>query len=106
MSNIRPKIKENSESFTNPNSPIAEMVVPLIVSGILLIVGIITIIVGIITILFDLKNNFGDKIVIINDLYKKVKKKAQTLGGSNSSKNNELRDGTRTTEISATRSIF
>ena len=52
---------ENSESFTNPNSPIAEMVVPLIVSGILLIVGIITMIIGIITILIDLKNNFENK---------------------------------------------
>ena len=52
---------ENSESLTNPNSPIAEMIVPLIVSGILLIVGIIVIIVGIILILFDLKNNFKNK---------------------------------------------
>lgn len=52
---------ENSESLTNPNSPIAEMIVPLIVSGILLIIGIIVIIVGIILILFDLKNNFKNK---------------------------------------------
>ncbi|RMW35777.1 MAG: hypothetical protein EA437_02285 [Candidatus Nitrosomarinus sp.] len=52
---------ENSESLRNPNSPIAEMIVPLIVSGILLIVGIIVIIVGIILILFDLKNNFKNK---------------------------------------------
>ncbi len=52
---------ENSESLRNPNSPIAEMIVPLIVSGILLIVGIIAIIVGIILILFDLKNNFKNK---------------------------------------------
>ena len=52
---------ENSDSLTNPNSPIAEMIVPLIVSGILLIVGIIVIIVGIILILFDLKNNFKNK---------------------------------------------
>ena len=52
---------QNSESFTNPNSPVAEMVFPLIVSGILLIVGITTMIIGIITILFDLKNNFENK---------------------------------------------
>lgn len=52
---------ENSESLRNPNSPIAEMIVPLIVSGILLIIGIIVIIVGIILILFDLKNNFKNK---------------------------------------------
>ena len=52
---------ENSESLRNPNSTIAEMIVPLIVSGILLIVGIIVIIVGIILILFDLKNNFKNK---------------------------------------------
>ena len=52
---------ENSESLRNPNSPTAEMIVPLIVSGILLIVGIIVIIVGIILILFDLKNNFKNK---------------------------------------------
>ena len=38
---------ENSESLTNPNSPIAEMIVPLIISGILLIVGIIVVVVGI-----------------------------------------------------------
>ena len=52
---------ENSESLRNPNSPIAEMIVPLIVSGILLIIGIIVIIIGIILILFDLKNNFKNK---------------------------------------------
>ena len=52
---------ENSESLRNPNSPIAEMIVPLIVSGILLIIGIIVIIAGIILILFDLKNNFKNK---------------------------------------------
>ena len=52
---------ENSESLTNPNSPIAEMIVPLIISGILLIVGIIVVVVGIILILFDLKNNFKNK---------------------------------------------
>jgi len=52
---------ENSESFTNPNSPITEMVVPLIVSGLLLIVGIVTMIIGIIVILIDLKNNFENK---------------------------------------------
>ena len=52
---------ENSESLRNSNSPIAEMIVPLIISGILLIVGIIVIVVGIILILFDLKNNFKNK---------------------------------------------
>ena len=52
---------ENSDSFSNPNSSISQMVFPLILSGILLIVGIITIIIGIIVILIDLKNNFENK---------------------------------------------
>ena len=51
----------NSESFTNPNSPVAEMVIPLIVSGILLIVGLTTMIIGILTLLFDLTDNFKHK---------------------------------------------
>ena len=52
---------ENSESLTNPNSSVNEMIVPLIISGILLIVGIIVVVVGIMLILFDLKNNFKNK---------------------------------------------
>ncbi len=52
---------ENSESFTNPDSPVMNMVVPLMVSGILLILGIIVSIIGVIVILVDLKNNYDNK---------------------------------------------
>jgi len=52
---------ENSESLLNDNSPIAEMIIPLVISGILLIVGIITVIIGVIIILIDLKNTFENK---------------------------------------------
>ncbi len=52
---------ENSESFTNPNSSVMSMVVPLMVSGILLILGITVSIIGVIVILVDLKNNYDNK---------------------------------------------
>ncbi|MHA7734463.1 hypothetical protein [Nitrosopumilus sp. S6] len=52
---------ENSESFTNPDSPVMNMVLPLMVSGFLLILGIIISIIGVIVILVDLKNNYDDK---------------------------------------------
>ena len=52
---------ENSESFTNPDSPVMSMVVPLMVSGILLILGIIITIIGVIVLLVDLKNNYDNK---------------------------------------------
>jgi len=52
---------ENSDAFSNPNSPMMNMVIPLLVSGLLLVLGIIISIVGILLILLDLKNNLDDK---------------------------------------------
>ena len=52
---------ENSDAFSNTDSPIFDMVVPLMVSGFLLILGIIIILIGIIIIIIDLKNNFKNK---------------------------------------------
>ncbi|KFM19856.1 hypothetical protein AAA799P11_00385 [Marine Group I thaumarchaeote SCGC AAA799-P11] len=52
---------ENSEAFTNPDSPVMNMVVPLMVSGILLVLGITVSIIGVIVILVDLKNNYDNK---------------------------------------------
>ena len=52
---------ENSESFTNLDSPVMNMVVPLMISGILLILGITVLIIGIIVMLVDLKNNYDNK---------------------------------------------
>ena len=52
---------ENSNVFSNTNSPIMDMVVPLMISGFLLILGIIIVLIGIIIILIDLKNNFKNK---------------------------------------------
>ena len=52
---------ENSEAFTNPDSPVMSMVVPLMISGILLILGITVSIIGVIVILVDLKNNYDNK---------------------------------------------
>jgi len=52
---------ENSESFTNPDSPVMNMVLPLLVSGFLLILGIIVSIIGVMVLLVDLKNNYDNK---------------------------------------------
>ena len=52
---------ENSESFTNPDSPVMSMVVPLMVSGILLVLGITVSIIGVIVVLVDLKNKYDNK---------------------------------------------
>ncbi len=52
---------ENSDTFTNPNSPVANMILPLAISGIMLILGIIVLIIGIIVVLVDLKNNQNNK---------------------------------------------
>jgi hypothetical protein len=49
------KNPEESEKFSDPNSPLAKKLVPLAASGILLIVGIITIIIGIIILVIDYK---------------------------------------------------
>ncbi len=47
---------ENSDIFTDSNSPVNNMIFPLIVSGMLLIFGIIILIIGLIILLVDLKN--------------------------------------------------
>jgi uncharacterized membrane protein len=52
---------ENSDAFSNTDSPMMDMVLPLIISGFLLILGIIIILIGIIIIIIDLKNNFKNK---------------------------------------------
>ncbi|MCV0391767.1 MAG: hypothetical protein K5790_00555 [Nitrosopumilus sp.] len=52
---------ENSDAFSNPNSPIATMILPLAISGFFLILGAIVTIVGIIVILVDWKNNQNNK---------------------------------------------
>ena len=52
---------ENSDTFSNPDSPVMDMVVPLMVSGFLLILGIIVLLIGIIITLIGIKNNFKNK---------------------------------------------
>jgi hypothetical protein len=52
---------ENSDALSNPNSPLMNMVLPLLISGFLLILGIIISIIGVIIILIDLKNNLDNK---------------------------------------------
>ena len=47
---------ENSDALSNPNSPVMNMVFPLIVSGILIILGIVMLIVGILVMFVDWKN--------------------------------------------------
>jgi uncharacterized membrane protein len=47
---------ENSDALSNPNSPVMNMVFPLIVSGILIILGIVMLIIGILVIFVDWKN--------------------------------------------------
>ncbi len=47
---------ENPDVFSNSNSPLNEMIFPLMVSGMLLIFGIITLLLGIVILLVDLKN--------------------------------------------------
>lgn len=51
----------NSNALSNPDSPVMNMVIPLLISGFLLIVGIIILIIGVIVILVDLKNNLDNK---------------------------------------------
>ncbi len=52
---------ENSDALSNPNSPLMNMVLPLLISGFLLILGIIISIIGTIIVLVDLKNNLDNK---------------------------------------------
>jgi len=51
----------NSNALSNPDSPVMNMVIPLLISGFLLVVGIIILIIGVIVILVDLKNNLDNK---------------------------------------------
>ncbi|QLH02525.1 hypothetical protein C5F47_02565 [Nitrosopumilus cobalaminigenes] len=52
---------ENSDALSNPDSPVMNMVMPLLISGFLLVLGIIISIIGVIVILVDLKNNLDNK---------------------------------------------
>ena len=52
---------ENSDALSNPDSPVMNMIIPLLISGFLLILGIIITIIGILVILVDLKNNLDNK---------------------------------------------
>ena len=52
---------ENSAALTDPNSPVMNTILPLVISGFLLILGIIVSVIGTIVILIDLKNNQNNK---------------------------------------------
>ena len=52
---------ENSDALSNPDSPVMNMIVPLLISGFLLVLGIIVAIISVIIILVDVKNNLDDK---------------------------------------------
>ena len=52
---------ENSNVLSNPNSPVMNMVVSLLISGFLLILGVMLSIIGVLVILVDLKNNLDNK---------------------------------------------
>jgi uncharacterized membrane protein len=52
---------ENSDAFSNSNSPMMDMLLPLIISGFLIILGIIILLIGIIVTILDLKNKLDNK---------------------------------------------
>jgi hypothetical protein len=52
---------ENSDTISNPTSPVNDMILPLVISGFLLIIGIIITIIGVIIMIFDLKNKLENK---------------------------------------------
>ncbi|MDH3823514.1 MAG: hypothetical protein OES19_07235, partial [Nitrosopumilus sp.] len=52
---------ENSDALSNPDSPVMNMILPLVISGFLLILGAIISIIGVIVILVDWKNNQNSK---------------------------------------------
>ncbi|MDC1057878.1 hypothetical protein OAP90_04045 [Nitrosopumilus sp.] len=52
---------ENSDAFSNPNSPMVDMLLALIVSGFLIILGILILLIGIIVTILDLKNKLDNK---------------------------------------------
>ena len=51
---------ENSDAFSNPDSPIVDMLLPLIISGFLIILGILILLIGIILTILDLKNKLDN----------------------------------------------
>ena len=52
---------ENSDAFSNSNSPMMDMLLALIVSGFLIILGILILLIGIIITILDLKNKLDNK---------------------------------------------
>jgi len=52
---------ENSDAFSNPNSPVMDMILPLMISGFLIILGITLLPIGIILTILDLKNKLDNK---------------------------------------------
>lgn len=52
---------ENSNGISNTNSPMMDIVLPLMISGFLIILGIIITIIGVIIMIFDLKNKLENK---------------------------------------------
>jgi uncharacterized membrane protein len=52
---------ENSDAFSNPNSPVMDMILPLMISGFLIILGIMLLPIGIILTILDLKNKLNNK---------------------------------------------
>jgi len=52
---------DNSDAFSNPNSPLRNTILPLVISGILLIFGIIILLVGGVLYLLDWKNIQNNK---------------------------------------------
>ena len=52
---------ENSDAFSNPNSPVMDMILPLMISGFLIILGIMLLPIGIILTILDLKNKLDNK---------------------------------------------
>ncbi|MBT5200589.1 MAG: hypothetical protein HOK63_03100 [Thaumarchaeota archaeon] len=52
---------ENSDAFSDSNSPAMKMVYPLAISGILLLIGIVILMIGVFVILVDLKNYQNNK---------------------------------------------
>ena len=52
---------KNSDALSNPNSPVMDMVLPLIGSGFLFIIGIIITMIGVVIMIFDLKNKLENK---------------------------------------------
>jgi uncharacterized membrane protein len=51
---------ENSDAFSNPKSPMLDMLLPLIISGFLILLGIIILLIGIIVTILDLKNKLDN----------------------------------------------